>query len=145
MNFRDDPYAQSDQKDHAIPLNKHRERPHSSKTRSAYKRMWLFEKDNFTVTTTYVVSEIIDMRLYRSLVIHLINKDKTNDLLYKVDVCLSPDAKWRNRVAETTITHNAAGDADAAETLSDDWAFVRVQCKSSAATIQIKVIAGLKT
>lgn len=118
------------------------EEVYSPKTLRGHKTRWLFNEGAYSVTTTYVVSDPIDMRLFGTLLIQLIDLDKTNDLVYKIDGCLSRDAKWEPIVVETTITHNAAGNASACETLSDDWAFVRVQVKSSAGTISIKVIAG---
>ena len=124
------------------------EEVYSPKTLRGHKIQWLFNEGSYALTpkAAYEPSDPIDMRLFGTLVIQLINLDTTNDLLYKVEGCLSKDAKWEEIVAETTIVHNAAGDASAVETLAspDDWAYVRVQVKSSSGTIEIKVIAGLK-
>lgn len=142
--FMQDVQGQSWTRDVLSRLKKLKERIHSSKTRTAFKRIWLFPEKNSTVGTTYEISEIIDMRLYRALVIQLINLDTTNDLLYKVEACLSPNAKWEEIVAETTITANASGDASGKQSLTDAWAFIRVQIKSSAGTVGAKVIGGLR-
>lgn len=138
--------SQSREKDvlfHIVEPNV-KEKGQSSKTRSAYKRMYLLNPKGVPASTTYAVSDVLDMRLYRSALMHIVNLDTTNNILYKVEACLDPAVKWEEVVAETTITANASGDASAVETISDFWAFVRVQYKSSAGSPKVKIIAGCR-
>ena len=100
------------------------------------KRRRLFEKGT-KVGTTYQDSLIFDARFYKEKLFHIINRDKTNNLLYKILACVNP-TKWHEVQAETTITANATGDADDVQTHTESWAFYKVQCKSSAGTVEVE-------
>ncbi|GAI29877.1 unnamed protein product [marine sediment metagenome] len=105
-----------------------------------FKRRRLFEPKT-TVGTTYVDSKIFDARFYKEKLFHLINRDITNNLLYKVLACVDP-SKWHELCPETTITANATGDADEYEFDDGCWAFYKIQVKSSAATVELEAYAS---
>ena len=101
-----------------------------------FKRRRLFDKGT-KVGTTYVNSKIYDARFIKDKLVHIINKDDTNNLLYKWLACVNP-TKWHEIQPETTITHNATGDADDYQTNTEAWAFYKLQCKSSASTVEVE-------
>ena len=101
-----------------------------------WKRRRLFDKGT-KVGTTYEDSKIFDARFYKNKLFHIINRDTTNDILYKIFACMNP-SKWHELQAETTITANATGDADDYQTSTENWAFYKVQCKSSAGTVEVE-------
>jgi len=105
-----------------------------------FKRRRLFEPKT-TVGTTYVDSKVFDARFYKEKLFHIINRDTTNDLLYKILPCVNP-TKWHELQAETTITANATGDADNYQTSTENWAFLKIQAKSSAATVEVEAYAS---
>lgn len=118
-----------------------REKITSSKNRES-KRQILWDD---TVTTTYQDSDIVDMRLFSKLIIQIINLSTSINVLYTVYGCLDPNFKWETIKAESTIIANASGNASAVETLTDSWAFFKVQVKSASGTPKAKVISGVKT
>lgn len=101
-----------------------------------FKRRRLFDAGT-KVGTSYVDSKIFDARFFKEKLIHIINRDTTNNLLYKVLACVNP-TKWVEIVTETTITANASGDADDYETNSEPWAFYKIQVKSSASSVEVE-------
>ena len=105
-----------------------------------FKRRRLFDKGT-KATTTYADSKIFDARFFKEKLFHIINRDITNNLLYKVLACVDP-SKWHELAPETTITANATGDADAFEFDDGCWAFYKLQVKSSAATVEVEAYAS---
>ena len=105
-----------------------------------FKRRRLFDPKT-KVGTIYVDSTIFDARFYKDKLFHIINRDKTNNLLYKILACVDP-TKWHEIQAETTITANATGDADDYQTSTENWAFWKIQVKSSAATVEVEAYAS---
>lgn len=100
------------------------------------KRRRLFDLGT-KVGTSYVDSAIFDARFYKEKLVHIINRDTTNNLLYKWLACVNP-TKWIEIQPETTITKNATGDADDYQTNSEPFAFYKLQCKSSAGTVEVE-------
>lgn len=100
------------------------------------KRRRLFDKGT-KVGTTYVDSKIFDARFYKEKLVHIINRDTTNNLLYKWLACIN-STKWKEIQTETTITANATGDADDYQTNTEPFAFYKLQCKSSAGTVEVE-------
>ena len=98
------------------------------------KRRRLFDKGT-KVGTTYVDSKIFDARFYKEKLVHIINKDPTNNLLYKWLACVNP-TKWREIQPETTIT--PATPNDDYQTNTEPFAFYKLQCKSSAGTVEVE-------
>ena len=111
-----------------------------------WKRRRLFDP-NTKVAAIYVDSKIFDARFYKEKLFIIINRDKVNNLLYKVLACIDP-AKWHeleyNGTAEQTITANAAGDADDYQTSTEGWAFYKLQVKSSAGLVEVEAYASGK-
>lgn len=106
-----------------------------------YKRRRLFPKGT-KVGTTYVDSLIFDARFIEKKLVHIVNKDATNNLLYKWFACVNP-TKWHEIHAETTITPAAPNDDY--QTNSEPFAFYKLQCKSSAATVEVEAyMSGTK-
>jgi len=99
-----------------------------------HKRRRLFDKGT-KVTTTYVDSKIFDARFYKDKLVHIINKDDTNNLLYKWLACVNP-TKWRELQPETTIT--PATPNDDYQTNTEPFAFYKLQCKSSAGSVEVE-------
>jgi len=133
----DDVYGQKVKYESDIPLlkDKDTEEVHKSGD-NLFKRRRLFDSGT-KVGTTYEDSKIFDARFYYEKLFHIINRDNTNNLLYKILACVNP-TKWYTIVPETTITANATGDADAYETNSEPWAFFKLQCKSSASIVEVE-------
>ena len=98
-----------------------------------FKRRRLFDP-NTKVGTTYVDSKIFDARFYKEKLVHIINKDVTNNLLYKWLACVNP-TKWIEIMPETTIT---PANVDDYQTNSEPFAFYKLQCKSSASTVEVE-------
>lgn len=103
---------------------------------SLFKRRRLFDLGT-KVGTTYVDSAIFDARFLKDKLVHIINRDTTNNLLYKWLACVNP-SKWHEIQAETTITANASGDADDYQTNSEAFAFYKLQVKSSAGSVEVE-------
>jgi len=122
--IRDGVYGQSDRKDTATRLLKFQERVDSSKTRSKFKRIKLYE-DNTLLGTTYEDSKIFDARLYKAPFLYLKNTNATLGMKYKVLACIDPDF-WKEIVAETDL----AAQAVATLSITDAWAFIKVQAKA---------------
>ena len=123
--FIEDENGQSNAKDVIIDLNKNREIVHSSKTRSASKRMRLFPV-NYTTSDNYEDSAIFDMRLFTRALIHIKNTHSANAIKYNLLVCNDP-TQWYASKSDQAL---AAG-AEAAEAITDAWAWVKIQVKSS--------------
>lgn len=123
-SLADEPFGQSWDSDRLIKLTKRRERLHSSKTRSAFKRIRLFDK-NTLLGTTYVDSHIFDARLYKAAFMYLKNTNATLGIKYKVLACIDPDF-WKEIKAETDL---AAQDV-ATLSITDLWAFIKIQAKA---------------
>ena len=101
-----------------------------------FKRRRLFDPKT-KVGTTYVDSAIFDARFIKEKLVHIINRDATNNLLYKWLACINP-SKWVEIMPETTITANATGNAEDYQTNSEPFAFYKLQVKSSAATVEVE-------
>lgn len=107
------------------------------------KRRRLFDVGT-KVGTAYVDSKIFDARFYKTMLFHIINRDKTNNLLYKILACVNP-TKWHELQSETTIIANATGDADTYHKSTGAWAFFKIQVKSSASIVEVEAYgAGQK-
>lgn len=99
-----------------------------------FKRRRLFDLGT-KVGTTYIDSKVFDARFFKEKLVHIINKDDTNNLLYKWLACVNP-TKWHEIQPETTITPTAPNDDY--QTNTEAWAFYKLQCKSSASTVEVE-------
>lgn len=102
-----------------------------------YKRRRLFDKGT-KVGTTYVKSKVYDARFIKEKIFTFKNLDSSNNLLYKIEACIDPE-DWHEICPEKTVTPT-----DVSKYEYDDgaWAFYRVQCKSSASTVELASYAG---
>lgn len=134
-------FGQSDTKDTLIRLHKWRERVHSSRTRTAYKRVRLYP-ENYTTSDDYEDSRPVDVRLYGKVLLTLTNIDAANSLTYTILGCIDP-RDWQTLKAATAL----AAAAQNFEYISESWAFVKVQVKSTGAGSAAKPVffMGMKS
>jgi len=134
-------FPQRNKTEHEIRLEPNKDTEEATKSgHNLWKRRRLFDKGT-KVGTTYVDSKIFDARFYKDKAFHIINRDVTNNLLYKILACINP-TKWHEIQVETTITAVATADADDYQTSSETWAFYKVQVKSSASTVEVEAYAS---
>jgi len=88
-----------------------------------YKRQALFE--NYLTTDSYTDSEAFDARFYKTKLIQVYNKHKSNAINFKILGCMEP-LKWKEIKPETTLD---AG-SEIYEMVAEKWAFLKVQAKS---------------
>ncbi len=100
-----------------------------------WKRQRVFDKQ--LTTDSYQDSLIFDARLYKRKLFQIINKHASNSILYKILGCIDPNDTWETLQAETTLT---AGNS-ATHSLTDPWAYVKIQIKSASAGNAGKVTA----
>lgn len=130
-------YQQRNKTEQEIRLDPRYDTEEVSKSgHNLFKRRRLYDKGT-KVGTTYQDSLIFDARFYKEKLVHIINRDKTNNLLYKWLACINP-TKWIEIMPETTITANATGNAEDYQTNSEPFAFYKLQCKSSAGTVEVE-------
>ena len=139
--FNDNPYGQTWEKDIDVTIDKFKELVHSSKTKSAAKRIRLFPK-NYTTSDAYE-SEIIDFRLFNKAYIMLKNTHATNGLTYKIEGYIDQDLP-KNIKADTPV---AAGASSLPEEINVAFAYIKVSVKSTVASTPATLIclACLKT
>ena len=128
-------FQQKNQTEAEIALDHKFDTEEASKSgHNLFKRRRLFDKGT-KVTTTYVDSKIFDARFYKDKLVHIINKDDTNNLLYKWLACVNP-TKWRELQPETTITPTSPNDDY--QTNTEPFAFYKLQVKSSAGSVEVE-------
>jgi len=89
-----------------------------------YKRQALFE--NYSTTDSHTDSEAFDARFYKTKLIQIYNKHKSNAINFKILGCMEP-LKWKEIKPETTLD---AG-SEVYEMVAEKWAFLKVQVKSA--------------
>ena len=101
------------------------ERVHSTKRRE-YVKARVFNKT--TTTNNYRDSIIFDARLFKSIIFEIRNEHNSNALHFKILACIEPD-EWHELKSETTLNAKSK----TYETLTDAWAYLKIQIKSAVA------------
>ncbi len=89
-----------------------------------YKRQALFE--NYSTTDSYTDSEAFDARFYKTKLIQVYNKHKSNAINFRILGSMEP-LKWEEIKPETTLE---AG-SEVYEMVTEKWAFLKIQVKSA--------------
>jgi len=100
-----------------------------------WKRQRVFH--NQLTTDNYQDSLIFDARLYKRKLFQIINKHTSNSILYKILGCINPNDKWETLQPETTLN----ADSSTTHSLTDPWAYLKIQIKSASAGNAGKVTA----
>jgi hypothetical protein len=108
----------------------------------AFRRQRLFDTNSETVTDAYMYSAIVDARLLKNVIFHIINRATANSLTYKIQSCIDPHA-WLDLSGEIPL----AAATDAFEFDDGSWAFYRLAVKNTvgASAAIVEAYAGLKS
>lgn len=95
-----------------------------------YKRQRVLKKE--TTKDAYADSYIFDARLYKNVLIHVINKHTSNSITFKVLACIDPN-DWSTLEEDGVSEFPVLATKDKALSLTVAWAYVKVQVKSTTA------------
>lgn len=93
-----------------------------------YKRQRVIQ--NETTTDLYVDSLIFDARLYKNVLIHVINKHASNSITFKVLACIDPK-DWSTLEEAGVSEFAVAGTKDKVLNFTVAWAYVKIQRKTT--------------
>lgn len=99
-----------------------------------WKRQRVFH--NHITSDNYEDSLIFDARLFSHIVVNIKNNHASNSIYYKILACINPDI-WEELVAETLLSANSSDK----HSLTDPWAYLKIQVKSASAGNAGKVTA----
>jgi hypothetical protein len=103
-----------------------------------HKRIRVF--DNYNTTATYADSLIFDKRLIKSVVITIIEKGGAQSIFYKLLACIDP-SDWHEIVGATAL----AASAHTAITISDAWAYLKLQAINNSGSGKIDAFMSGQT
>lgn len=109
------------------------ERITSTKKREYIKHRVL---KNHITSDNYEDSDIVDVRLFKSVIYEIINKHASNAIHYKILACIEPDS-WHEIKSETQLN----ADSKTYEWSEAPWCYVKIQVKSASAGSSGKVDA----
>jgi hypothetical protein len=91
---------------------------------------------DYTTTDNYFDSLIMDGRLFKNKLFHIINTHAANALKYKILACVDP-SQWHELLAETILAAATSG----FQVDDGAWSFYKIQVKSSVAVTPATVTA----
>lgn len=101
-----------------------------------YRRQRVFERE--ITTATYVDSNVFDKRLFKKALFDIAEIGGLQSIYYKILACIDPD-DWFEILGETAL----ALSSHAAHTVTDPWAYVKIQVKSNSGAGTVRAfIAG---
>ena len=95
-----------------------------------YKRQRVLKKETTTDAYAETESLVFDARLYKNVLIQVVNKHASNSITFKVLACIDPK-DWSTLEEAGVSEFAVAGTKDKVLNFTVAWAYVKVQVKTT--------------
>lgn len=103
-----------------------------------FKRQRVIQKE--TTTNAYVDSDVFDCRLYKNVLIHVVEVGGTNGVTFKVLGCIDP-THWETLDEADTTEFAVVASGSKVLDFTVPWSYVKLQAKSTVADSHGKIDA----